>query len=133
MRVSPGVELTSRSGKSYRKGEVVIVPPSFDPQRREYYYNTADSLKFSFFGRCADDLDDIAVEDEAEVEFLLQGSRVERNGVAELFTNVRGIRIRRTDVPGRREAQPVNSYEADHYQGTQQKGQYQGRRNDYQQ
>lgn len=85
--------LSSKSGNSYKKRDLVISVMRFDPYTGIPKADPDNTPKFTFIGDRCNDLENISVGMTVIVDFDINGRRFEKDGKTEYFTDVRPFRI----------------------------------------
>ncbi len=96
--------LTSKSGNSYTKRDLVMTVRKFDPYTGYPSEDNDNTPKFTFMGQQCQQLDTIKTGDIVVVHFDISGRSYEKDGRTEYFTEVRPFRVEQPNGQGNQAA-----------------------------
>lgn len=88
------VTLSSKSGATFTKRELVLAAQKFDPNTGEPYSDQSNTPVFTFMGDAGRDLDPYQIGQMVKVSFALSGrTYVDATGATRYINDVRGHRV----------------------------------------
>lgn len=93
LAIGPTQTLSSKSGNTYTKRDLIISVRLFDPYTGQPIADNSNTPKFTFIGEKCATLDQFSPGNVVTISFDISGRSYDKDGKTEYFTEIRPFRI----------------------------------------